>query len=789
MINDDIQRWNPDYQQGLDAGQVETRKRQGLQNIQPDHMTKTIWQIIRDNLFTLFNAFNFAVAICLLLVGAYRDLMYLVVIVANIVIGIIQEIRSKKMVEKLSIISAPKALIVRQGEEREVAVEELVLDDICILQAGRQVCADCKVVYGQIEVNEALLTGESDSILKKPGDTLLSGSFVVSGKSWCQVCHVGTDNYAAQITQEAKKHKKFHSGLMDALNKVVKFTSMFIIPIGVLLFLKSYFLSDLPLDEAVSSTSAALLGMLPKGLVLLTSVSLAVGVIKLARQKTLVQELFCIETLARVDTICLDKTGTITQGDMQVIDTIPLETDNLPVSLEELLGGFVRNQEDNNATFMALKKRFPGGQDLKAVGRTSFSSERKWSSVVLKDIGTVVIGAPEIVAKNMEFTLPDRAQQMVAEGTRLLLVCCSEQQVEQALPEQMHPIALICLKDPVRHDAKKTLEFFEKQGIQFKLISGDNPTAVAAIAKQVGLKGADQYIDMSTVEDEAALQEAAKTYRVFGRVSPLQKRQLIQAFHNQGHTVAMTGDGINDVLALRESDCSIAMGAGSDAARQVSQLVLLNSQFSALPSVLMEGRRVVNNITRAASLFLMKTVFSFLLSFITLFTPIHYPFVPVQLSLIGVLFEGVPSFILALEPNKNPIRGEFLPTVLLRAIPSGVVVVINIILIWVMADVLDLEDVELVTLNVYMTAVTALFLLIRICRPFNVLRAALCIVMASAFFIGAYFFRDFLNMGILSTEGRLLFAGLVVLCYPMVWLCGKLLQKIKFFQKALNILQ
>lgn len=788
-MNDDIQRWNPAYQEGLDEGQVETRKKQGLQNIQPDNMTKTIWQIIRDNLFTLFNAFNFAVAICLILVGAYRDLMYLVVIVANIVIGIVQEIRSKKMVEKLSIISAPKALVVRQGTEREVAVEELVLDDICILEAGRQVCADCQIIHGQLEVNEALLTGESDSILKKPGDTLLSGSFVVSGKSWCRVCHVGTDNYAAQITQEAKKHKKFHSGLMDALNKVVKFTSIFIAPVGVLLFSKSYFLSQLPIDEAVSSTAAALLGMLPKGLVLLTSVSLAVGVIKLARQKTLVQELFCIETLARVDTICLDKTGTITQGNMEVIDTIELETAGLSASLEEVLSGFVQNQEDNNATFLALKKRFAKQSAMKAVGKTSFSSERKWSSVVLEDIGTVVVGAPEIVAKHMDFSLPDRAQQMVREGTRLLLVCCAQEQVEQKLPQQMIPIAIICLRDPVRYDAKETLAFFEKQGIGFKLISGDNPTSVAAIAKQVGLKGAEKYIDMSTIEDETSLKEAAKTYEVFGRVSPLQKRQLIQAFHDQGHTVAMTGDGINDVLALRESDCSIAMGAGSDAARQVSQLVLLNSQFSALPSVLMEGRRVVNNITRAASLFLMKTVFSFLLSFITLFTPIHYPYLPVQLSLLGVIFEGIPSFILALEPNRNPVQGEFLPTVLLRAIPSGVVVVINIILIWFIGGALGLSDIEISTLNVYMTGITALFLLIKICRPFNVLRAALCILMAGIFFVGAYVFRDFLSMGILSQNGLLLFIGLIVICYPLVWLCSTLLKKIKFFRKALNILQ
>lgn len=761
MDNRDPQRLQPSLSTGLTAGQVADRKEKGLQNIQPQHQTKTVGQIFRDNIFTLFNAFNFGLAVCIAAVGAYENLLFMLVIIVNTAIGIVQEIRSKRMVENLSLISMPKAVVIRDGTEQEIAVEELVLDDVSVLCMGKQICADALVAEGEVEVNESLLTGEAEPILKKPGDLLLSGSFVVSGRCLARVEHIGTDNYATKIALSAKQYKKVHSDLMNALNKIVKFTGFFILPLGALLFLHAYFILKQPLDFSVTSTAAALLGMLPKGLVLLTSVSLMVGVIKLARKRTLVQELFCIETLSRVDILCLDKTGTITEGKMSVAEILPMEGAEGD-EVEKLAGRFVGAMEDNNATFLALRERFPALTDWKTIGRTPFSSARKWSSASFEGHGTILLGAPERLLPGASDRLPPQAAQREADGCRVLLLARSEEPVNGELPRDIRPVAALVLLDPIRPDAKETLDFFAAQDVELKIISGDNPVTVSSIARQAGLSGYDAYVDASTLESGEALEEAASRYTIFGRVSPSQKQELVHALQRQGHTVAMTGDGVNDVLALKDADCSIAMAAGSDAARQISQLVLLDSNFSSLPSVVMEGRRVINNITRTASLFLVKTIFSFLLSFLALVFSMPYPFLPIQLSLIGMVVEGIPSFFLTFEPNHERIKGRFLSTVLHQAFPCALAIVINIIAVDQLAPILSITAAEVSTLCVYLTAFVWLVQLLRICTPFSRWRLILWVCMAGLFVGAVLLFPGPLELCRLRGISVLLFVLLAV---------------------------
>ena len=524
------------------------------------------------------------------------------------------------------------------------------------------------------------------------------------------------------------------------------------------------------------STAAALIGMMPKGLVLLTSVSLAVGVIKLARKKTLVQELFCIENLSRVDMLCLDKTGTITQGKMTVSDILPL-TAQPPFDLEEAVGSFIGALDDNNATFLALGERFPAQGRWRAVCRTPFSSARKWSSVTFEGRGTVLVGAPEILLRGRSGLLPPTVAEREAAGCRVVLVAHSEERVEGVLPGTVRPVAALVLEDPIRPDARETLAFFTREDVQLKIISGDNPVTVSSIARQAGLPHSDSYIDASTLADEEALRQAAERYTIFGRVSPQQKRQLVHALQDEGHTVAMTGDGVKDVLALKDADCSIAMASGSDAARQISQLVLLDSNFSSLPSVVMEGRRVINNITRTAVLFLVKTIFSFLLSFMALAFSMPYPFIPIQLSLISMVVEGLPSFFLTFEPNRDRIKGQFLSTVLRQAFPCAFIIVLNIILVAQIGPLLGLAALDLATLNVYLTAFIWLYLLLRVCMPLNKLRAALFGAMVTLFGVAAYLFRDLLQIGTLTLRSLPLFlilaAASLVLYSLVAWAIGR----------------
>ncbi len=771
---------------GLSEEEVRRRMEQGLSNRQPETIAKTTRQIVRDNVCTLFNAFNFAIGVCIALVGAYRNLLYLGVIALNTAIGIVQELRSKKMVEQLSLISAPTTAVIRGGAQRQLSVEDLVLGDLTVLRMGNQICADARILSGEVEVDESLLTGESEPVLKKPGDSLLSGSFISSGSCRAVVEHVGGDNYAAKIAAAAKKHKKVDSRLMRALDQIVKFTSFFIVPLGVLLVLNSVFLLSEPLDNAIVTTSAALLGMLPKGLVLLTSVSLAVGVIKLSIQKTLVQELFCIETLSRVDTLCLDKTGTLTTGKMKVSSLVMLENGPPPCAPQKAIALLIGALEDNNATFLALKEAFGEDRSVPAVATTPFSSARKWSAATFADFGTVLIGAPEILLDGDSQKLPESLREAQAAGSRVLLVAFASEMARGVLPDRIIPAAAVVISDPIRPDARETLSFFAEQDVQIKIISGDNPATVASIARQAGLPDHASYIDASSLQDEQALDEAAGHYTIFGRVSPAQKRQLVQALQKRGHTVAMTGDGVNDVLALKDADCSIAMASGSDAAKQVSQLVLLESNFSALPGVVMEGRRVVNNVTRTASLFLVKTIFSFLLSFLTLLFGIPYPFVPVQLTLISLLVEGIPAFVLALEPNGERIRGNFLLTVFSRAFPSALIIAAQVVLIHLLQPVLGFSDLESVTLCFYSMGFVWLMQLFIVCRPFNRLRLALWGSMVVLFYLFAYFLRGLFELGTLTAATLPVFLLLAAACYPFQLAIGTLTRAVlRRFSKRL----
>lgn len=676
---------------GLSAAQVQQKKESGKQNLPPEKSTKSTSQILKDNICTLFNLFNVLIAIALALVGAWSNMMFICIIAVNTLIGIVQELHAKKLVEKLSLLSAPTVRVIRDGKHSEIPIHELVEQDVIELEAGNQVCSDCVILVGEAEVNESLLTGESDPVLKPEGSHLLSGSFIVSGR--CRACveHVGAENYAAAIAREAKRLRGIHSELLSSMRKVTHFTAFLIPPLGILLFLEAFLLRGDTLNHAVVTTAAGLLGMLPKGLVLLISISLAVGIITLSRKKVLVQELFALETLAHVDTLCLDKTGTLTQGKMQVEKVYSAEPQG-SVLFEELIGSFLQYTDDNNATFQALKAHFAASDVFSPIHKIPFSSERKWSAIEFQNAGTFVIGAPE----RLGASVPPYLERDEQTGKRLLLAGYTKEPLDQNSPlPHIQELAYIVISDSIRPNAAETLAYFQKEGVALKLISGDNPVTVSALAKQVGFPEAERYLYMTGITEEAQIEKAAADYSIFGRVSPLQKKQLVQALQKKGHAVAMTGDGVNDLLALRQADCSIAMAQGSDAARQISQVVLLDSDFSALPSVLSEGRRVVNNITRVAGVFFVKTIYSVLLSLVCLVLNIPFPFMPIQITLIDLIIEGYPAFFISFEPDNRRITGRFLPSVLRRAFPNAVSILICFVVLLALSWVMPFQPLNL----------------------------------------------------------------------------------------------
>lgn len=734
------ERFNPDYLTGLSDIQAAQRTRQGFVNGTDEIRTKSIAQIVRDNLITFFNILNCILAGFVLSVGSYKNLLFMGVTIFNTLIGIIQEVKAKKTIDKLSLITAPKAHVIRSGREMEVAVSGIVLDDVISLSAGCQIPADCVVLDGHCEADESLLTGESDAIAKAPGDLLLSGGFLVSGKCRARVDHIGKDNYASRITASAKYVKKPNSEIMMWTNRIIKFIGFAIIPIGAALFYKQVFVSNQSYNSAIVSTVAALIGMIPEGLVLLTSVVLAVGVIRLSRHKALVQELYAIETLARVDTLCLDKTGTITEGRMQVDGLVPLGSTKQEEA-EKVLAAVSAALDDGTPTMSAVKDRFSQPPTWVCKKRVAFSSTRKWSGAGFAENGEYVIGAGEFILRERFEAFRSQVENYAAQGQRVLLLAQVKNLAPDGVnPAQTEPMALVLLSDKIRRNARKTLEYFSNQGVELKVISGDSPATVSSIAKKAGLKNADRFVDASTLTTAVALQDAAEKYTVFGRVTPKQKLELVKALKSKKHTVAMTGDGVNDVPALKESDCSIAMASGSDAARNVSNVVLLNSDFASMPRIVNEGRRCINNLQRSATLFLVKASFSALIAIFFIFLSCNYPFQPIQFTLINAVSIGIPSFFLALEPNRERIHGKFIVNVLRRSLPGGVALALNVLLLAAVSMFFTLPDREISTLAVLLTGYTELLVLFHVCRPFSAGHTVLFALMAGLFAAALIFF-------------------------------------------------
>lgn len=725
---------------GLNKEQVKSRYEQGKYNKLPEPSTKSINDILKDNICTRFNLYNLLIALALAFVGAWSNMAFFLIIVLNAFIGIMQELRAKKLIEELSILSAPQVRVIRDGQFQEIETGGLVQDDIMVLESGMQICADAMVERGRIEVNEALLTGESDPILKETGDILLSGSSVISGQCRASVIHVGEANYVTGITKEAGKFKKIHSELLDSMRRVTRFTGYLIPPLGVILFIQAFFMREAGTWLSVTTTAAALLGMLPKGLVLLISVSLAAGAATLSKKKVLVQELFALETLAHVDILCLDKTGTITQGKMQVMYIKELETAEQP--LMDLLGAFVTASDDNNATFQSLKEYVKPFCLESVIEKIPFSSERKWSAVTFETVGTLVVGAPERMTKE----LSKEVKLEMECGNRVLLVGITSERVgiKEPLP-RLKILGMICVTDPIRENAAETLSYFKKEGIQIKIISGDNPVTVAAVAEKAGVLENGAYIDMSKLEREEEIREAAGTYSIFGRVSPIQKKQLVQAMKKQGHTVAMTGDGVNDLMALKESDLSIAIGDGSDAARQISRLVLMNSDFGVLPDVMKEGRRVVNNVTRTAGIFFVKTIYSILLSIICILGNLAFPLVPIQITLIDLAIEGFPSFVMSLQPDDKKVPNHFLKEVMSRALPNALSIVICFLIIHLFAPVFGMTNGQEAVLQYLIVGTVGVAAVFKACLPFDLVRTFVFLIMTVGYYGSVLIFHRILK--------------------------------------------
>ena len=763
---------------GLTEAEVLERKEKGQINIIEEKTVKSNWEIIAGNVFTLFNLYNFLIAIALMSVGAYSNLAFILIIILNISIGSFQEIHAKNMVAKLSVLTVSKVDVIRDGREKSINVDEVVLDDITILNMGNQISSDSVVIDGKIEVNESLLTGESDTIVKVPGDKLFSGSYVVSGKCYAKVEKVGKDNLAAEITLKSKKHKKVNSELLNSMRKVTRLTSCIIIPVGALLFVQAFFFRDQVIKSSVVTTAAALLGMLPKGLVLLISISLATGVIKLAKKKVLVQDLYSVETLAHVDTLCLDKTGTITEGKMKVSNVEIFNEEIMPISIEQALSAFVNEIGDNNGTFQALKEHFNGNDNFDVDYKNQFSSERKWSSISFKGIGSIIVGAPERLIAKSAFEMKENMIEAQKQGKRVLLVGFSKDVVEDKLPE-IKIIAAIELSDPLRKNAKEMLGFFKGEGVTVKIISGDNPLTVSSIAKQAGLEEYDSYIDLSTIKNDDEIIDLVDKYSIFARVSPNQKSLLVQALQAKGHTVAMTGDGVNDVIALRQADCSITLPEASDVAKQVSQIVLLNSDFSVLKDVLMEGRRVVNNITNVATIFFIKTLYSVMLSILNIITCTAFPFMPIQITLVDLAIEGYTSFFISFEPNGKQIKEKFLKSVLKNSFPYSVVIIINIICLYFLAPSMGIAEAKMTTLMYYMIGFTSILAVVRVCRPFNKMRVFLCTTTAIGFFVATILFRNLLHLSKLGIQELTVFLIMAILSTILI-LIKNYLMKVKY---------
>lgn len=788
---------------GLTNEEVQERIAQGQVNNNENPNTRTYKQIILENTLTFFNFLNLVLLVLVLLVGSYKNSMFVGIIFINTVIGIIQEIRAKKTIDKLAILTESKTVVLREGKKWKISTEKLVVDDLIFLKAGEQVPADAKILEGSLEVNESLLTGEADNLPKNPGDELFSGSFVTAGQACCQVIHVGSDNYASRITSEAKEFKRHNSELRNSLNAILKVISIIIVPLGAVLFYKQYYFVGDSIRDSVVNMVAAVLGMIPEGLVLLTSVALTLGALKLAQKKTLVQELYCIETLARVDTLCLDKTGTITEGTMcvEAIESYPPEqeeeplpeavdesgnaeevgstagdaiskedgSENLPEAvesksenfslcdgeklrkIERIMGNLLAVLKDQNATADALRARFKVAQDMELDHVIPFSSDRKYSGAAFAGEGTYLMGAAQFLFPEGNPELLEYCGRFAEKGLRVLVLAHSGNISEGTeLPEGLEPVGLLLLTDVIRQEAPDTLAYFEGQGVDLKVISGDDPVTVSAIAKRAGLKNAEQFVDATTISTQEEMDAAVAKYSVFGRVTPQQKQAMVKSLQAQGHTVAMTGDGVNDVLALKEADCSIAMAEGSDAAKNIANVVLLDSNFAAMPEIVNQGRRVVNNIRTAASMFLIKTIFSVLLSLITIFFGDSYPFEPIQMSLISACAVGIPTFLLAQENNYEKIDHTFLRHVFMNAFPAAVTITGCVFCVMLVCQNVYHSNAMLNTACVLVTGWNYMAALKTVYAPLNTYRKVIIYSMQVIFFGAAVILQKLLTLGSLE---------------------------------------
>lgn len=752
---------------GLSQEQVQTQILAGQSNEQSSVRSKPYGQIIWDNTMTYFNLLNLVLGIIVIALGSYRNALFLLVVFCNIVIGIFQEIRAKKAVDKLSLISQPEITVLREGREQKIPVSNIVKGDIILLEQGSQICADCTVISGSCEVDESLLTGEADAIFKKGRDALLSGSFLISGKCKARVEKVGLESYANSIANEAKVISKSNSEIIKELNRLIKLVSWFILPFGAFLFCKQYFLLHSTLRYSAVSAIAAIIGMIPEGLILLTSMVLTVGVIRLAKKKTLVQDLYCIETLARVDTLCLDKTGTITTGEIRFREVLPLT--DFPVSVDKIVGELIGALEDHNSTFLALEKHFCESTSWECCVKIPFSPIRKWSGACFAEQrGSYILGASEILCPHCTQTdFMQKVVELEEKGQRVLLLAHKEgRELSEILPDGMQPLALLILEDVIRPEAEEIFSFFQKEGVELVVISGDSAKTAYAIAKRAGVQNIKGHLDIADLSEEE-LEEAIPKTSVFGRVAPKQKKQIIASLKKQGHTVGMVGDGVNDVLALKEASCGMALASGSDAAITVSPIVLLDSNLHALYNVVMEGRRVINNLKRSASLFLVKTVLSFLLSVIFLIIPSNYPILPIQFSLIGALFIGTPSFILALQPNQERVTGSFLADVLVSALPGAFSASLLISLISILQPIFAITQAEVSTLSMLTLGFCFMFVLFQISLPLNWLRATLFTLMSSLFLLAVLFIPQVLYLTAITPKMLLIALGVALLIWPL----------------------
>ena len=782
-------RYRPDHQTGLTAQQVQEHRMHGWTNQPVDPPSKTTKEIIQENVFTYFNLIFLVLAVLLCLVGSFRDLTFLPVIVLNTLIGIIQETRAKKVLDNLTMLNAPHAMVIRDGKKSQINAEDLVIDDIVIFEAGNQVCADAEVCAGEVQVNESLLTGESDEITKRKGDQLMSGSFIVSGQCHARLDKVGADSYISRLTLEAKAMQNTEqSEMIRSLDKLVKWVGVAIIAIGIILFIQAFVFQGEGFRSSVTSMIAAVIGMIPEGLYLLASVALAVSSIRLAQKKVLLHDMKCIETLARVNVLCVDKTGTITENTMEVQDVIPTkeyeEGELRPLS--ELLGDFTAAQSSDNITMEAMKRYFKIASGKKAVAKTGFSSASKYSSVTFEE-ASYVLGAPEFVLKEQYENYEEAISAHASKGARVLVFGTAKEEPDgKPLKEAVTPLAYVLLANPIRQEAKETFTYFAEQGVEVKVISGDNPLTVSEVAKEAGIAGAERYVDASTLHTEEEMRAAVLNNAVFGRVTPNQKRKFVQILKEEGKTVAMTGDGVNDVLALKDADCSIAMASGSDAAAQASQLVLLESDFSCMPEVVLEGRRVVNNIQRSASLFLVKNIFSFLLSLVSFVFMFTYPLEPSQISLISMFTIGVPAFFLALEPNKNIIKGHFLTNVFLKALPAALTDVLAVGALVIFGRTFGVSSADISTAATMLLSIVGFMILYTISAPMNVLRGVIlggCIV---GLLFCSIFLNDLFAITGMTTKCVMLFVVFAIATEPVLryltWLIGKL----RFYYKRLR---